>query len=83
MMQGDKVAAHVFAPYYLYRFSQPFGILERVPASHNFEDQSPHLVAVWVASPHLAQFLVGWRLEVREDRAGRGAVLPVLYRCTV
>ncbi|HEF5787542.1 hypothetical protein WK80_25805 [Burkholderia multivorans] len=49
LMQRDKVAADVFVPHRLYRFPQPFGILERPAASHNFQNQPPQFVTVRIA----------------------------------
>ncbi|OXI44959.1 hypothetical protein CFB49_07840 [Burkholderia sp. AU17457] len=62
-MKGHKVAPHILVPHRLHRFPEILGFIEPFPASCNFEDQAPYLVAGRVAAPHFAQLAVGWGLK--------------------
>ncbi|WP_322055610.1 hypothetical protein [Burkholderia cenocepacia] len=53
-MKGHKVASNVLVPDRLHRFPEILGFVELLPASCNFEDQTPYLVAGRVAAPHFA-----------------------------
>ncbi|WP_206781583.1 hypothetical protein [Burkholderia metallica] len=63
------MAADVFRPDFLNRLAQVLRISELVAAPGDFEDQAPHLMAVRVAAPHLAQLAIGRRLEGWEGLA--------------
>ncbi|WP_154641196.1 hypothetical protein [Burkholderia cenocepacia] len=68
-MERHEVAADVFRPDFLNRLAQVLRISELVAAPGDFEDQAPHLMAVRVAAPHLAQLAIGRRLEGWEGLA--------------
>lgn len=62
-MKGHKVAAHILVPDRLNGFPKALCISELTSASGDFKDQAPHLMAVRIAAPHLAQFSIARRLE--------------------